>query len=104
MPLVLGELLAGVLLGPTFLNFWGLYFFAHGASANAGSAESVFKVLAEIGVVLLMFIAVLESQGEKKERGGDRGFCGGNGGGVFRLLRGWLSFPALRLSMRGRGL
>ena len=60
MPVVLGELLAGVILGPTFLNFWGLSWF-RAAAPSPISAESIFKILAEIGVVLLMFVAGLET-------------------------------------------
>jgi len=60
MPVVLGELLAGVILGPTFLNFWGWSWF-HAAAPSPISAESIFKILAEIGVVLLMFVAGLET-------------------------------------------
>ncbi len=64
LPLVLGELLAGVLLGPTFLNIWSLSWLAQTASADTVSVANVFKVLAEIGVVLLMFVAGLETDVE----------------------------------------
>lgn len=60
LPLVLGELLAGVLLGPSLLNIWVLHWLA---PANPGSVSvpGVFKILADIGVVLLMFVAGLET-------------------------------------------
>jgi Kef-type K+ transport system membrane component KefB len=61
LPLVLGELLAGILLGPTWLNFWGLSWFAPTAGMTGSSAASVFQILADIGVVLLMFVAGLET-------------------------------------------
>jgi Kef-type K+ transport system membrane component KefB len=61
LPLVLGELLAGVLLGPTVLNIGALQCFAPAPGLGAVSVEAVFKVLAEIGVVLLMFVAGLET-------------------------------------------
>jgi len=61
LPVVLGELLAGIVLGPTLLNIWSLSWFTHAASADGASAAAVFKVLAEIGVVLLMFYAGLDT-------------------------------------------
>lgn len=61
LPVVLGELLAGVFLGPTFLNIWSISWFAHPASPAGTSVAAVFKVLAEVGVVLLMFFAGLET-------------------------------------------
>ena len=55
-PAVLGELLAGVLIGPTLLNILGM-------SAIFPDGESVSHTLieiAEVGVLLLMFMAGLE--------------------------------------------
>jgi len=53
-PRVLGELIIGVLLGPTLLDMlhWGVF---HGIDL-----EGVVKELAELGVLLLMFIIGLE--------------------------------------------
>src|SRR6266478_3245353 len=61
LPLVLGELLAGILLGPTLLDIWSLSWFTHATSPDGTSAAAVFKVLAEIGVLLLMFFAGLDT-------------------------------------------
>jgi len=61
LPLVLGELLAGVILGPTVINIWSISWLTHSAAADGVSVAAVFKVLAEIGVVLLMFVAGLET-------------------------------------------
>jgi len=58
VPFVLGELLAGVLLGPTLLNIWSLPLFASGPSEHL---QSTFGVLAQLGVVVLMFLAGLET-------------------------------------------
>jgi Kef-type K+ transport system membrane component KefB len=54
-PSVLGELLVGVILGPSVLNFlhWPIFSEAH-------LLEEVFHLLAETGVMLLMFVAGLE--------------------------------------------
>lgn len=61
LPVVLGELLAGIFLGPTFLNIWTLPVFAHPIGSSDISVAAVFRVLAELGVVLLMFVAGLET-------------------------------------------
>jgi Kef-type K+ transport system membrane component KefB len=53
-PAVLGELLAGVILGPTLLNVMGCPIF------DPWAGEMV-KIFANIGVLLLMFIAGLET-------------------------------------------
>ncbi len=53
-PTVLGELVAGVLLGPSLLNILGLPFIDHAALGN------ILSDLSEFGVVLLMFIAGLD--------------------------------------------
>jgi Kef-type K+ transport system membrane component KefB len=56
-PRVFGELLAGVLLGPTLLDLvrWGVF-----AGADTHLLEEVIAQLAELGVLLLMFIIGLE--------------------------------------------
>src|SRR3989304_4397340 len=53
-PAVLGELLVGLLLGPTALDLihWPMFTYAH-------LGETV-ALLAELGVIFLMFIAGLE--------------------------------------------
>jgi Kef-type K+ transport system membrane component KefB len=53
-PSVLGELLAGVLLGPSLINILGLPFI------NSASLGDTITELSELGVLLLMFIAGLE--------------------------------------------
>jgi Kef-type K+ transport system membrane component KefB len=53
-PSVLGELLVGVLLGPSLINILGLPFI------NSTSLATTISELSELGVLLLMFIAGLE--------------------------------------------
>ena len=60
LPLVLGELLAGVVLGPSLLNIWGLHWQAPTAGAPV-SVAVIFRILADLGVVFLMFVAGLET-------------------------------------------
>jgi Kef-type K+ transport system membrane component KefB len=56
-PRVFGELLAGVLLGPTVLDLlhWGVF-----AEADVHLLEETIAQLAELGVLLLMFLIGLE--------------------------------------------
>lgn len=54
-PSVLGELIVGILLGPSLLNFLGLPFLT-----DAKALEHIIVELGELGVLLLMFIAGLE--------------------------------------------
>src|SRR3989304_890626 len=68
-PAVLGEIVAGVVLGPSVLNMLGWRVFPEGLGV-------VVAHLANIGVVFLMFIAGLETDLTKMKRGG-----GGAGGG-----------------------
>jgi Kef-type K+ transport system membrane component KefB len=57
-PAVLGELLAGLIIGPTLINFLGISaLFHHGSAVQ----ETVTHV-AEVGVLLLLFSAGLEVQ------------------------------------------
>lgn len=60
LPLVLGELLAGVVLGPSLLNIWGLHWQAPTATTPV-SVAVIFRILADLGVVFLMFVAGLET-------------------------------------------
>ena len=53
-PSVLGELLVGVLLGPSVINILGLPFI------NSTTLGSTISELSELGVLLLMFIAGLD--------------------------------------------
>ena len=53
-PRVLGELIVGVVLGPTFLNF------LHRGVLEGAHLEETIKELAELGVLILMFIVGLE--------------------------------------------
>jgi Kef-type K+ transport system membrane component KefB len=63
-PAVLGELLAGLLLGPTLLNLFGWAFFT-----SSHLRDTVLE-LAEIGVILLMFIAGLEIDLDEMRKSG----------------------------------
>lgn len=88
LPLVLGELLAGVLLGPSLINIWGQHWLAS-ADGAAVSAASIFKILADIGVVLLMFVAGLETDLTMMRRTVGPAFWAATGGVVLPMAGGY---------------
>lgn len=81
-PAVLGELLVGLLLGPSVLNL--LHWPAFGAAA-----EEVVGLLAELGVILLMLIAGLEVDLRELRRAGRSALLAGALGVVLPLAGGW---------------
>ena len=60
-PVVLGELLVGLILGPTFINIF--HNFSPGSMAEGGAPTlpGIAKILANLGGVVLMFLAGLET-------------------------------------------
>jgi len=101
-PAVFGEILAGLLLGPTVLNVLGWPVFSQvvtpvHAPAGASLLGSV-RDLAEIGVILLMFIAGLETDLVEMRRVGTVAFWSALGGVVLPLAAGaataaWFGLP-----------
>lgn len=88
-PSVLGELLIGLILGPTVLNMLGWPFFG-----DPHLGETI-RHLAEIGVLILMFIAGLEVDLEAMVRAGRPAVLAGVIGVIAPILlgglQGWLS-------------
>ena len=98
MPLVLGELLAGVILGPTLLNIWRFSFFANTqavAGNHAISLPAAVHVLAQIGVVILMFLAGLETDTELMKATAAPAFWAAAGGVLLPLVGGAVFVHAL---------
>jgi len=87
LPLVLGELLAGVLLGPSLIGIWGQQWLA--PANGAISAASIFKIIADIGVVLLMFVAGLETDLAMMRRTVGPAFWAAAGGVVLPMAGGY---------------
>lgn len=88
LPAVFGELLAGVALGPT-----GVDLLARGAFADP-SVATVATALGEIGVVLLMFVAGLETDIARLRRVGPAA-AGSAAGGVALPFVGGVALVAL---------
>jgi Kef-type K+ transport system membrane component KefB len=87
-PAVLGELLAGLLLGPSLLNmlYWPLL---TNPSNPHLLSETVFE-LAELGVICLMFLAGLEIDAREMRRAGRVATLAGVSGVVVPLALGGL--------------
>ena len=89
-PPVFGEILAGLLLGPTLLNVlgWPLFLPAIAGGEAAPSLFAVVRDLAEIGVMLLMFVAGLETNFDEMRRVGKVAFWAAFGGVVLPMAGG----------------
>jgi Kef-type K+ transport system membrane component KefB len=81
-PAVLGELLAGLVLGPSLLNFLSL------SPLRDNGLEHTLHLLAELGVIVLMFSAGLEIDAGDLARSGRPAALAGVMGVVFPLVLG----------------
>lgn len=93
-PAVLGELLAGVVLGPSLVNIFGLPFVT-----DAHLGATVLH-LAEIGVVMLMFLAGLEVDLAQLRHVGRVALSGGTLGVIFPIILGALAALAFAYDTR----
>lgn len=92
-PAVFGEIAIGLILGPTLVNMLGLPFFSEvfshgGAAAEHPSLLGVVTDLAEIGVILLMFVAGMETDLERMRKVGTVALSSAVGGVVLPMLGG----------------
>jgi Kef-type K+ transport system membrane component KefB len=90
-PAVFGEIFVGLVLGPTILNVLGWPLFA--AAPEGGASEftallPAVRDLAEIGVVLLMFVAGLETDVAELRRVGKVAFWAAFGGVALPMIGG----------------
>lgn len=92
-PSVLGELLAGILLGPSVFNLFGLPIFS-----DAAALEHTIIEIGEIGVLLLMFIAGLELHLSELRSNIKVSAFAGVMGVILPLLAGWLTGLAFGMS------
>lgn len=93
-PAVFGEILIGLILGPSLINFLGWpIFLPHGADAAEAAVSSglfnTLKDMAEIGVILLMFMAGLETNLKEMMRVGRVALFAGLGGIIAPFFFGW---------------
>lgn len=83
-PTVVGEIAFGLLLGPTAFHLLGIPFFTHAAETG----ETV-KLLGELGVVLLMFLAGLETDMPAMRKVGLPALVSASGGVALPMAVGW---------------
>jgi len=84
-PAVLGELLIGIALGPSFVSLLEIPVF------HDESISTVVEALAELGVIFLMFMAGLETEFEEVQRSRRVAILAGTGGVILPLVFGALS-------------
>jgi len=109
-PAVFGQLLAGLILGPTVLNILGLPIFKSAEVeltshlpylADKPTVFIPIKLLAEVGVIFLMFIAGLETDLKQMMRVGKTAFWSAVGGVIGPLVFGSLTaFIFLRSGLK----
>ena len=95
-PAVFGKILIGLILGPTLLNILGWPIFLDPATigtVEAGAARispafATIKDMAEIGVILLMFLAGLETDLNKMRKVGKAALGAATGGVLFPFAAG----------------
>jgi Kef-type K+ transport system membrane component KefB len=86
-PSVLGELLAGLILGPTVLNMLGAW---PRFAADSHLSESI-TLMAEVGVLLLMFLAGLELDLRELLKAGQVSAIAGTLGVILPLAAGFVT-------------
>jgi Kef-type K+ transport system membrane component KefB len=92
-PAVFGEILAGLILGPTVLNVLGWPLFQPSPAPAAGGVPAPallgeVRDLAEVGVILLMFIAGMETDLDEMRRVGRVAFWSALGGVILPFAGG----------------
>ncbi len=83
-PTVVGEIAFGLIIGPSVLNVLGMPIFTHAAETG-----ETIKLLGELGVVLLMFLAGLETDLSAMRRVGMPALVSALGGVILPFFAGW---------------
>lgn len=105
-PAVFGEILVGLLLGPTVLDVLGWPIFAPPAAAHPSDPPLLGLIhdLAEVGVILLMFIAGLETDLAEMRRVGKVAFWAAFGGVLLPMIGGTITAAAFGLPLFWEGI
>src|SRR6266850_4333580 len=107
-PAVFGELLVGLLLGPTVLNVLTWPPFATAATPTAGAAQvpllGLVNDLADVGVILLMLVAGLETDLNQMRTVGTAAFWSATGGVVLPMIGGVLTAAAFGMPVFWTGV
>lgn len=106
-PAVFGEILVGLILGPTVLNVLGWPVFTATVGSpivQDASLNAFMRDLAELGVLLLMFVAGLETDLDEMRRVGKVAFWSAFGGVILPLVFGALTALAFGFSLYWDGI
>ena len=109
LPAVFGEILVGLLLGPSLLDLLGWSIFAsssetHGLAVPPAPLLGLVHDLAQVGVVLLMFVAGLETDLVEMRRVGRVAFWAAAGGVALPMAGGALTAWAFGLPLLWQGI
>ncbi|HHO55877.1 MAG TPA: cation:proton antiporter, partial [Trueperaceae bacterium] len=89
LPMVVGEISFGILLGPTVIDILGLQFAGAPIFAHHETSAEIIKIIAELGVLLLMFLAGLETDLVAMKKVGVAATNSAIGGVVLPFAGGW---------------
>jgi Kef-type K+ transport system membrane component KefB len=107
-PAVFGEILIGLLLGPTLLDVlgWGIFAPAPPAADVAADVSllGLVRDLADLGVILLMFVAGLETDLDEMRRVGRVAFWAAAGGVILPMIGGAFTASAFGLPLLWEGI
>jgi len=108
---VFGEILIGLLLGPTFLNVLGWPLFNEPAAGPVGLVQpshapllGLVQDLADVGVILLMFVAGLETNVDEMRRVGKVAFWSAAGGVALPMIGGIVTTAAFGIPVWWEGV
>jgi Kef-type K+ transport system membrane component KefB len=103
-PSVFGEILVGLLLGPTLLNVLAWPVFAPAPGAIGTPLIDLVRDLAQVGVLLLMFVAGLETDLVMMRHVGKVAFWSAFGGVVLPMVFGAMTAVAFGLPLYWEGI
>ena len=103
-PAVFGEILIGLILGPTVLNVLAWPIFAPAPGVEALPLLDLVRDLAQLGVLLLMFVAGLETDLVMMRRVGKVAFWSAFGGVLLPFVAGTITAVAFGLPLYWEGI
>jgi len=104
---VSGEILIGLILGPTLLNVLGWPVFRESAAGGLdshGPLLGLVQDLADVGVILLMFVAGLETNLDEMRRVGNAAFWSAAGGVALPMIGGIVTAAAFGMPVFWEGV
>src|SRR5947208_1942401 len=107
-PAVSGGILIGLILGPTLLNVLGWPAFRESAAGGGldshGPLLGLVQDLADVGVILLMFVAGLETNLDEMRRVGNAAFWSAAGGVALPMIGGIVTAAAFGMPVFWEGV